>query len=55
MDDSEGDFDSITNPMALAWLEPVGDSACGEDIEYDNEFLELVQAAAGKPGDQFKP
>ena len=55
MDDSEGDFDSIANPMALAWLEPVGDSACGEDIEYDNEFLELVQAAAGKPGDQFKP
>lgn len=55
MDDSEGEFDSITNPTVLAWLEPLGDSACGEDLEYDNDFLELAQAAAGKPGDQFQP
>ncbi len=54
MDDSEGDFD-IADPMASAWLEPLADSPCGEDLEYDNQFLELAQAAAGKPGDQFQP
>lgn len=35
------------------WLEPLGDPPCGEDLEYDNDFLELVQAAAGKPETQF--
>jgi type VI secretion system protein ImpA len=36
-----------------AWIEPLGDSPCGEDLEYDNEFLELTKAAAGRPETQF--
>lgn len=36
-----------------AWLEPLGDSPCGEDLEYDNAFLELSKAAEGKPETQF--
>lgn len=36
-----------------AWLEPVGDPVSGEDLEYDNEFLELSKAAEGKPETQF--
>ncbi len=35
------------------WLEPLGDAACGDDLEWDNDFLEMTQAAAGKPGTQF--
>lgn len=36
------------------WLAPLGDEApCGEDLEYDNDYLELTQAAAGKPETQF--
>ncbi len=35
------------------WLEPLGDPPCGEDLEWDNDFLEMTQAAAGKPGTQF--
>lgn len=39
-----------------AWLEPLsGDSPCGEDLGYDNAFLELEQAAAGRPETQFSP
>jgi type VI secretion system protein ImpA len=36
-----------------AWLEPLDDAECGVDVEYENEFLELVQAAAGKPESMF--
>ena len=36
-----------------AWLLPLGDSVCGDDLEYDYQFLELQQAAAGKPETQF--
>ena len=36
-----------------AWLEPLDDSACGEDLEYDPAFLELELAVAGKPETQF--
>ena len=36
-----------------AWLEPLGDPPCGDDLEYDNEFLELSKAADGKPETQF--
>lgn len=35
------------------WLLPLGGDACGEDLEYDNDFLELTQAAAGRPEQQF--
>jgi type VI secretion system protein ImpA len=38
-----------------AWLEPISGDACGEDLEYDNDFLELSQAAVGKPETQFGP
>ncbi len=38
------------------WLQPLsGDGApCGADLEYDNAFLALQQAAAGKPETQFQ-
>lgn len=38
-----------------AWLEPLGDPPCGDDLEYDNDFLELNKAAEGKPETQFSP
>ena len=40
---------------AQAWLEPLGgsDGPCGQDLEYDNAFLELSKAAEGKPETQF--
>jgi type VI secretion system protein ImpA len=38
-----------------AWLEPLEGQACGDDLEYDAAFLELDQAAAGKPETQFAP
>lgn len=38
-----------------AWLEPLDGEACGADLEYDPSFLELEQAAAGKPETQFGP
>lgn len=38
-----------------AWLQPLADEAapCGPDLEYDNDFLALTQAIAGKPESQF--
>jgi type VI secretion system protein ImpA len=37
------------------WFEPLGnpDAPCGDDLEYDNVFLDLTQAATGKPETQF--
>lgn len=36
------------------FAEPIdGDSPCGPDCEYDNEFLSLAQAVVGKPEQQF--
>jgi type VI secretion system protein ImpA len=49
MDDSDAGQPTIVD----TWLEPLGDPACGEDLEWDNDFLEMTQAAAGKPGTQF--
>ena len=40
------DFDRFVEPIA-------GDNACGPDCEYDNDFLALSQATAGKPEQQF--
>lgn len=42
---------------ATAWLSPLGDpeAPCGPDLEYDNDFLALTQAVAGKPESQFGP
>lgn len=38
------------------WLQPLADASapCGPDLEYDNAFLELNQAAQGKPESQFE-
>ncbi len=36
-----------------AWLEPLGDAPCGDDLEYDPDFMELLKVAAGKPETQF--
>jgi type VI secretion system protein ImpA len=38
-----------------AWLQPMGESPCGDDLEYDNQFLALQQAATGKAESQFAP
>ena len=36
------------------FLAPIeGESPCGPDLEYDNDFLALAQAVAGKPEQQF--
>jgi type VI secretion system protein ImpA len=50
------DFDDLQASVA-AWLEPLpdADAPCGPDLEYDNEFLALTQAVAGKPESQFGP
>ena len=40
------DFDRFLAPIE-------GESPCGPDLEYDNEFLALTQAMAGKPEQQF--
>lgn len=39
-----------------AWLQPLtaDEGPCGPDLEYDNDFLALEQAAAGKPETQFQ-
>ncbi len=43
-----------SDPALAPWLEPVSeDEVCGPDLEYDNDFLALTQAAAGKPETQF--
>lgn len=51
---SSEEFDSA---VVAAWLVPLSDGSapCGEDLEYDNEFLELNNAAQGKPETQFGP
>lgn len=42
--------------LIARWLEPLDGSEgpCGPDLEYDNDFLALTQAAAGKPETQFE-
>ena len=36
-----------------SWLEPLADDMSGPDLEYDPSFLELAQAANGRPETQF--
>jgi len=38
-----------------SWLEPLPGAACGENLEYDEQFREMEKAAAGKPAGQFDP
>lgn len=52
MDDETG-LEGDERAVVDAWLEPLGDPPCGEDLEWDNDFLEMSQAAVGKPGSQF--
>jgi type VI secretion system protein ImpA len=48
--------DSALQPPLDKWLLPMDETlACGPDLEYDPEFLELAQSAAGKPESQFGP
>lgn len=49
------DLDSLMR-QADAWLQPLSgdDGPCGQDLEYDNAFLELSKAAEGKPETQFE-
>jgi type VI secretion system protein ImpA len=45
---------SLSEPALAPWLVGVSeDDVCGPDLEYDNDFLALTQAAAGKPETQF--
>lgn len=48
---------SAVDALVERWLQPLADesSPCGPDLEYDNDFLTLNQAAAGKPETQFGP
>ena len=48
------DIDDL-QASAAAWLRPMPDAdvPCGPDLEYDNDFLALMQAVAGKPESQF--
>ena len=50
---------SVSSELAAqveGWLQPLADESapCGPDLEYDNAFLELTQAAQGKPESQFE-
>jgi len=49
-------FESDEQKVA-SWLQPLADDAapCGPDLEYDNDFLALSVAAAGKPESTFGP
>ncbi|MGJ7504612.1 type VI secretion system protein TssA [Variovorax sp. ZT5P49] len=44
----------LTNELAATLLAPIGEaSPCGDDLEYDADFMTLVSAAQGKPEQQF--
>lgn len=45
---------SVTEEVIPEWAFPFDGGTCGPDLEYDNAFLELQQAAAGKPETQFE-
>ncbi|WP_370261988.1 ImpA family type VI secretion system protein [Limnobacter sp.] len=37
------------------WAQPFPDHTCGPNLEYDNAYLELLQAASGRAETQFEP
>ena len=37
-----------------SWLEPLADSPCGDNLEYDDDFRAMEKAAAGRPPNQFE-
>lgn len=49
--------DDLDAAVVDTWLQPLpdADKPCGKDFEYENEFLELVKSAEGKPETQFAP
>jgi type VI secretion system protein ImpA len=60
MDDSTGGGSGgAGSPARLtivdSWLEPLPGAACGENLEYDEQFREMEKAAAGRPAGQFDP
>jgi type VI secretion system protein ImpA len=60
MDDGTGGGGNVAGSPARptivdTWLQPLADSACGENLEYDDEFREMEKAAAGRPAGQFDP
>ena len=59
MDDSAGGGSgSAGTPARLTivdtWLQPLGDSACGESLEYDDEFREMEKASVSRPPREFE-
>ncbi len=59
MDDSIGNTGGgvkASAPPSLVdtWLEPLPDSPCGEDLEYDDDFRAMEKAAAGRLPSQFE-
>jgi type VI secretion system protein ImpA len=59
MDDSAGDSGvraeaSAPPTIVDTWLEPLPDSPCGEDLEYDDDFRAMEKAATGRPPSQFE-
>lgn len=48
-----GEAAALVSQAHQAWLAPLGEPPCGEDLEYDNDFLNLQQLAAGKAETQF--
>lgn len=48
---------AVASEKVQIWLQPLSDAAqpCGSDLEYDNDYLALNLAAAGKPETQFGP
>ena len=48
------DIDAPNQPVD-GWLSPLDGVQCGDDLEYDPDFLELIKAIAGKPESQFAP
>ncbi len=40
-------------PDLPAWAAPLADGDCGPNLEYDNSYLEVFQAAQGRPETQF--
>jgi type VI secretion system protein ImpA len=60
MDDGAGGGGNVAGSPARqtivdTWLLPLADAACGENLEYDDEFREMEKAAAGRPAGQFDP
>ena len=60
MDQSTGgESGGATSPPRLTivdtWIEPLPGAACGENLEYDDEFRAMEKAAAGRPATQFDP